>query len=70
VEGGKKKWDDNVEAFGFVFPKKYSKILHPIFTQDFDWSAKEENGTITIIFTPTLNLANKETSNDTSQEEA
>ena len=70
MEGGKKKWDDNVEAFGFVFPKKYSKILQPIFTQDFNWEAKQENGTITVIFTPTSKTANKETSNDTSQKQA
>jgi hypothetical protein len=27
-------------------------MLKPIFEQDFDFDAKEENGTITIIFTP------------------
>ena len=60
----------NVEALEFVFPKKYSKILQPIFTRDFDWEAKEENGTITVIFTPTSKIANKETSDVTSQKQA
>jgi hypothetical protein len=50
--GGRKKWSSQIEAAEFVFPKKFSKILKPIFTQDFDWDAKEEDGTITIIFTP------------------
>jgi hypothetical protein len=40
-EGGKKKWDDQFEAMEFIFPKKYSKTLGPIFTRDFDWAAKE-----------------------------
>jgi hypothetical protein len=45
-------------------------MLQPIFTQDFDWKAKQENGTITVIFTPTSKIANKETSDDTSQKQA
>ncbi len=45
-------------------------MLKPIFTQDFDWDAKEEYGSIIVIFTPTSNIANKETSNDTSQKQA
>ena len=51
-KGGKGKWSDHIEATEYVFHKKYSKILRPLFTQDFEWDAKEENGTITIIFTP------------------
>jgi len=58
-EGGKKKWDDQFEGKEFIFPKKYSKTLRPIFTQEFDWAAKEENGTITIIFTPRPPESNK-----------
>jgi hypothetical protein len=50
--GGGKKWSSQVEAAEFVFPKKFSKLFKPIFTQAFDWDAKEGNGTITLIFTP------------------
>jgi hypothetical protein len=62
--GGKKKWSDHVEGTEFIFPKKYSKTLRPIFTQDFDWAAKEENGTITIIFTPKPPASNTQGTSD------
>jgi hypothetical protein len=56
--GGKKKWSNQIEAMEFVFPKKFSKMLRPIFFQDFDWDAKEENGTITFIFAPKPSASN------------
>lgn len=42
-----------LEDIEFVFPKEYNKMLSPIFTQDFDFEAKSENGVLTFILTPT-----------------
>jgi hypothetical protein len=59
IEGGdKKERFSQLEDIEFVFPKEYSKMLKPIFYQDFDYDAKEENGTITFIFTPKLPAPN------------
>jgi hypothetical protein len=53
----------------FIFTKEYSKMLSPVFSGNYDFDAKEENGAITITLTPTSDIANIETSNDTSQKQ-
>jgi hypothetical protein len=40
------------EDVEFVFPKEYNKMLRPIFYGDFDYEAREENGSLTFILTP------------------
>lgn len=40
------------EDVEFVFPKEYNKMLRPIFYKDFDYEAREENGSLTFILTP------------------
>ena len=42
-----------LEDVEFVFPKEYNKMLRPIFNKDFDYEAREENGSLTFILTPT-----------------
>jgi hypothetical protein len=63
TEGVDKKLFSSLEAIEFVFSKEYSKMLRPIFTQDYDYDVKEENGTITFILTP-------KSSNQTSKKQA
>jgi hypothetical protein len=41
-----------LEDIEFVFPKEYNKILSPVFSQDFDFEAKSENGVLKFILTP------------------
>jgi hypothetical protein len=47
-----------LEDVEFVFPKEYNKMLRPIFYQDFDFDAKEENGVLTFILTPASKAPN------------
>ena len=47
------------EDVEFVFPKEYNKMLRPIFYGDFDYEAREENGSLTFILTPTKCIENE-----------
>ena len=47
------------EDVEFVFPKEYNKMLRPIFYRDFDYEAREENGSLTFILTPTKSSENE-----------
>ncbi len=53
VEGEEaRKLYSQLEDVEFVFPKEYNKMLRPIFSNDFDYEAREENGSLTFILTP------------------
>ena len=42
-----------LEDIEFVFPKEYNKMLKPVFQGNYNYEAKEENGSLTFILTPT-----------------
>lgn len=42
-----------LEDIEFVFPKEYNKILKPVFYGNYNYEAREENGSLTFILTPT-----------------
>ena len=62
-ENGKNRFSISYLDMEFVFSKEYSKMFSPVFSGDYDFDSKEENGVITVTLTPTSNIANKETSN-------
>ena len=51
-EVSKKEWFSQLEDIEFVFPKEYNKILSPVFTEDFDFDARSDNGEITFTLRP------------------
>jgi hypothetical protein len=51
-EANKKEWFSQLEDIEFVFPKEYNKILSPVFSQDFDFDARSDNGEITFTLRP------------------
>ncbi len=54
IEGGAtSKPCSQLEDVEFVFPKKYNKMLKPLFNGKYDYEAREENGSLTFILTPT-----------------
>lgn len=65
-ENGKKKFSVHYEDMEFIFPKEYSKMLRPIFSGDYDYDAKEQNGTFTFTLTPATDIIHKN-SDDTKQ---
>jgi len=69
-ENGKSRFSISYEDMEYMFTKEYSKMLSPVFSGNYDFDAKEENGVITVTLTPTSNIANNETSKDTSQKQA
>jgi hypothetical protein len=52
MENGKRRFHVTYQGAEFVFPNEYSKMLRPIFSAEYDFDAKEENGVITVTFTP------------------
>ncbi len=52
MENGKRRFHVSYQGAEFVFPNEYSKMLRPIFSAEYDFDAKEENGVITVTFTP------------------
>jgi hypothetical protein len=42
-----------LEDIEFVFPKEYNKILKPVFCGNYNYYAREENGSLAFILTPT-----------------
>jgi len=58
-ENGRKRFGVHYEDVEFVFPKEYSKMLRPVFSGDYDYDAKEENGVFTFTLTPNPNLIHK-----------
>ena len=58
TENGKKRLWTSYEDMEFVFPKEYSKMFRPVFSGEYDFDAKEENGVITIILIPASKNAN------------
>jgi len=69
-ENGKNRFSTSYQDMEFIFTKEYSKMLSPVFSGNYDFDAKEENGVIIVTLTPTSSIANKETSNDTAQRQA
>jgi len=67
-ENGRKKFGVHYEDVEFVFPKEYSKTLRPVFSGDYDFDVKEENGVFTFILTPNPNLTHLK--DDTSKQQA
>jgi len=67
-ENGKKKFGVHYEDVEFMFPKEHSKMLRPIFSGDYDFDAKEENGVFTFTLTPNQNLIHKN-SDDANQQQ-
>ncbi len=55
-EASKKEWFSQLEDIEFVFPKEYSKILSPVFSEDFDFDARSDNGVLTFTLTPVPKL--------------
>jgi len=51
-EVSKKEWFSQLEDIEFVFPKEYNKILSPVFSEDFDFAARSDNGVLTFTLTP------------------
>jgi len=51
-EANKKEWFSQLEDIEFVFPKEYNKILSPVFSEDFDFDARSDNGVLTFTLTP------------------
>lgn len=52
----KKEWFNQFEDIEFVFPKEYNRILSPVFSQDFNFDAKSENGVLTFTLTPVIKV--------------
>jgi hypothetical protein len=52
MKEGKKRFSLINESMEFVFPNEYCKMFRPVFSGEFDFDAKEENGIITIILKP------------------
>ena len=69
-ENGKNRFSTSYQDMEFIFTKEYSKMLSPVFSGNYDFDAKEENGVIIVTLTPTSTIPNKETSNDTAQRQA
>jgi hypothetical protein len=68
-ENGRKKFGIHYEDVEFVFSREYSKMLRPVFSGDYDFDAKEENGVFTFTLTPNPNLIHMNL-DDTSKQQA
>jgi hypothetical protein len=49
---GRNRFSSSYEDMEFMFTKEYSKMFSPVFSGNYDFDAKEENGIITVILTP------------------
>jgi hypothetical protein len=47
-----KEWFTQLEDIEFTLPKESNKIISPIFTENFDFNVKSENGILTFTLTP------------------
>ena len=56
-KNGRQRYHTSYQDSEFVFPHEYSKLFRPIFDGDYGFEAKEENGVITVTFTPDLHKA-------------
>jgi hypothetical protein len=48
-----KEWFTQLEDIEFALPKECNKMISPIFTENFDFDIKSENGVLTFTLTPT-----------------
>jgi len=67
-KNSRKRFGVQYEDVEFVFHKEYSKMLRSVFSGDYDYDAKEENGVFTFTLTPNPNLIHKN-SDDTRQQQ-
>jgi hypothetical protein len=58
-EANKNEWFSQLEDIEFVFPKEYNKILSPVFSEDFDFDLRTDNGVLTFTLTPAPKLPEK-----------